>query len=297
MNERRPIFVNGFIGLILILAVASLGVLLFINGASNIDAQLPGYLGSPVADLIVGALIVSIAVAAFSGMVIVQPNQSRSIILFGRYMGTIRKSGWWWTVPLTNKPNVSLRVRNFNSDRLKVNDIRGNPIEIGAVVVWRVVDAAKALFEVEKYEEFVTIQSETALRHIASLYPYDSPDDETPSLRGETDAISRGLATELQSRLAVAGVEVVDTRLTHLAYAPEIAGAMLQRQQAEAVVAARAKIVEGAVGMVQMAIEQLQLADVIDLDDERRATMINNLMVAIVSERSAQPVLNAGTLY
>ncbi|MFS8640137.1 MAG: SPFH domain-containing protein, partial [Symbiobacteriaceae bacterium] len=255
-------------------------------------------LGHAVVDIIVSVLVYVTAMILASGFVVVQPNLSRSIIFFGRYLGTLRESGWWWTVPLTSKPAVSLRVRNFDSDRLKVNDYRGNPIEIAAVVVWRVVDPAKALFEVDHYEEFVKIQSETALRHIASQYPYDTfEDDNAPSLRGNTDEVSADLAKELQERLAVAGVEVIDARLTHLAYAPEIAHAMLQRQQAEAVVAARKKIVEGAVGMVEMAIAELQRQGVIELDDERRANMINNLMVAIVSERSAQPVINAGTLY
>ncbi|HEX6989491.1 MAG TPA: SPFH domain-containing protein [Bacillota bacterium] len=251
-----------------------------------------------VVDIILALVVLLGALILSSGLVIVQPNVSRSLILFGRYAGTLRTAGWWLTTPLTAKPAVSLRVRNFDSQTLKVNDLRGNPIEIGAVVVWRVIDAARALFEVDAYEDFVKIQSETAVRHIASQYPYDSFDDERePSLRGNTDNVSADLAAELQERLGVAGVEVLEARLTHLAYAPEVANAMLQRQQAEAVVAARAKIVEGAVGMVQMAVQELQRTQVIDLDDERKATMINNLMVAIVSERAAQPVINAGTLY
>ena len=298
MMERRARAVPGIVGLLVVLVAAVVGTYLFIRGAQAAEGDALPLLAHPAVDLIVGGLAWVAAVVLASGLVVVQPNLSRSVILFGRYLGTLRDSGWWFTVPLTSKPAVSLRVRNFDSDRLKVNDLRGNPIEIAAVVVWRVVDAAKALFEVDAYEAFVKIQSETALRHIASQYPYDTfEDDHAPSLRGNTDNVSADLAAELGQRLAVAGVEVIDARLTHLAYAPEIASAMLQRQQAEAVVAARAKIVEGAVGMVQMAIEELQKNGVIELDDERRAAMINNLMVAIVSERAAQPVLNAGTLY
>ena len=298
MQETRVRALPGVLGLLVVLFLSAGGVYLFIRGAMATTGDAAPLLGHAAADMVLGGLGSLLAVILATGLVVVPPNLSRSVIFFGRYLGTLRDSGWWWTVPLTSKPAVSLRVRNFDSDRLKVNDLRGNPIEIAAVVVWRVVDAAKALFEVDHYEDFVKIQSETALRHIASQYPYDTFEDHNaPSLRGNTDDVSADLAKELQERLAVAGVEVLDARLTHLAYAPEIAHAMLQRQQAEAVVAARAKIVEGAVGMVQMALEELQRHGVIELDDERRATMINNLMVAIVSERAAQPVLNAGTLY
>lgn len=297
MREVRARVVPGILGFLLVLLLAVGGGVLFVRGimATTGDA---GALTVPAVDIILGVTAMVGSIILASGLVIVEPNVSRSLIFFGRYVGTLREAGWWLTLPLTNKPAVSLRVRNFESGTLKVNDLRGNPVEIGAVVVWRVVDAARALFEVDAYEEFVTTQSETAVRHIASRYPYDSFDDERePSLRGNTDSVSADLAAELQERLAVAGVEVLEARLTHLAYAPEVASAMLQRQQAEAVVAARAKIVEGAVGMVQMAVQELQSHQVIDLDDERKAAMINNLMVAIVSERAAQPVINAGSLY
>lgn len=298
MKERRAASLPGVLGFLVFLLLAAASLYVFVRGIRAVTVGDPPLLGNGAVDVVAGVSGFVVALLVTTGLVVVQPNVSRSVVFFGRYLGTLRESGWWWTVPLASTPAVSLRVRNFDGQRLKVNDLKGNPVEIAAVVVWRVVDPAKALFEVDAYEEFVRIQSETALRHIASQYPYDTFEDEhAASLRGNTDDISRSLARELQERLAVAGVQVLDARLTHLAYAPEIAHAMLQRQQAEAVVAARKKIVEGAVGMVEMALEELQRHGVIELDDERRATMINNLMVAIVSERAAQPVLNAGTLY
>jgi len=227
----------------------------------------------------------------------VQPNQSRVITFFGSYFGSVRDNGIWLTVPLSTGKKISLRVRNFNSAKLKVNDVEGNPIEIAAVVVFKVVDSAKALFDVENYEQFVEIQSETALRHVATKYPYDRFEEEGYSLRGNAEEVAAELARELQTRLALAGVEVMEARLTHLAYATEIASAMLQRQQASAIVSARQKIVEGAVGMAQMAIAKLQQEGVVELDEERKVAMINNLMVAIVSDRAAQPVINTGSLY
>lgn len=298
MKELRARALPGIVGVLLALALEALAVYLFVRGATALDEGGPPLLGHGGVDLVVSFVLLAAGTVVATGLVIVQPNYSRSVIFLGRYLGTLREAGWWWTVPLTSKPAVSLRVRNFESEKLKVNDLRGNPIQIAAVVVWRVIDAARALFEVDQYEEFVKIQSETALRHIASQYPYDHFEDEsTPSLRENTDRVSQALAQELQERLAVAGVEVLDARLTHLAYSPEIAHAMLQRQQAEAVVAARAKIVEGAVGMVEMALRELQRSGLVDLDDERRAAMVNNLMVAIVGERAVQPVMNAGTIY
>ena len=231
-----------------------------------------------------------------SSIMVVQPNEAKAITFFGSYIGSVRESGLWMTVPFTAKPKVSLRVSNFNSKMLKVNDIEGNPIEIAAVVVYKVVDSAKALFEVNDYEQFVEIQSETALRHVANKYPYDEFEEGGYSLRGNADQIAAELAGEIQARLKSAGVEVIEARLTHLAYATEIASAMLQRQQATAIIAARQKIVEGAVGMVQMALTKLE-NESITLDDERKAAMINNLMVAIVSDRAASPVINTGSLY
>ena len=244
-----------------------------------------------------GIIMFLIFLVLSAGLIIVQPNQAKAVTFFGKYMGTISKNGIWLTIPFSQRKKVSLRVRNFNSAKLKVNDVEGNPIEIAAVVVFKVLDSAKALFDVDNYEEFVEIQSETALRHVATKYPYDNFEEEGYSLRSNIEEVASELARELQSRLAVAGVEVMEARLTHLAYATEIASAMLQRQQASAIIAARQKIVEGAVGMAQMAIEKLLNEGTVNLDDERKVAMINNLMVAIVSEKSAQPVINAGSLY
>lgn len=244
-----------------------------------------------------GILMIVIFTLMVSSIMVVQPNEAKAITFFGSYIGSVKDSGLWMTVPFTGKPKVSLRVRNFNSKMLKVNDIEGNPIEIAAVVVFKVVDSARALFEVNDYEEFVEIQSETALRHVANKYPYDQFEEGGYSLRGNSDQVAGELAGEIQARLKSAGVEVIEARLTHLAYATEIASAMLQRQQATAIIAARQMIVEGAVGMVQMALEKLEKENIVELDDERKAVMINNLMVAIVSDRAATPVINTGTIY
>ena len=231
------------------------------------------------------------------GFFIVQPNQATNLTLFGRYVGTERRNGLYWTNPLTVRKSVSLRIRNFNSERLKVNDAAGSPIEIAAVIVWRVVDSARAVFDVEDYAEFVAIQSETALRHLASQYPYDEYDGAGMSLRGNADEVAEALGRELAARLGHAGVEVLEARLSHLAYSPEIAGAMLQRQQASAIIAARQQIVQGAVGMVQMALKELSEQDIVQLDEERKAQMVSNLLVVLTSERGTQPVVNAGSLY
>jgi regulator of protease activity HflC (stomatin/prohibitin superfamily) len=232
-----------------------------------------------------------------TGFFIVQPNQASVITLFGRYVGTERRNGFFWTNPLTSRKRLSLRIRNFNSERLKVNDAGGSPIEIAAVIVWRVVDTARASFDVENYEEFVHIQTETALRHLAAQYNYDDHQDNTFSLRGNPDEVAAALVTELDTRLQHAGVEVLEARLSHLAYAPEIAGAMLQRQQAGAILAARQIIVQGAVGMVEMALAQLSERNIVELDEERKAQMVSNLLVVLTSERGTQPVVNAGSLY
>ncbi|MBZ9750115.1 SPFH domain-containing protein [Deinococcus sp. HMF7620] len=231
------------------------------------------------------------------GFFIVQPNQATNLTLFGRYVGTERRNGLYWTNPLTVRRSVSLRIRNFNSERLKVNDAAGSPIEIAAVIVWRVVDTARAVFDVEDYAQFVAIQAETALRHLASQYPYDEYEDGRMSLRGNADEVAEALGQELATRLRHAGVEVLEARLSHLAYSPEIAGAMLQRQQASAIIAARAQIVQGAVGMVEMALKQLSDQDIVQLDEERKAQMVSNLLVVLTSERGTQPVVNAGSLY
>ena len=244
--------------------------------------------------LLVGAVVVAALLA--SGFFVVQPNEARAVVFFGRYVGSVRLAGFHWTSPLTVRRLVSLRVRNFSSDKLKVNDATGNPVEIAAVIVWRVVDTAKALFDVEDCAAFVGVQSETAIRALANRYPYDSQESEV-SLLGNPDELASDLRTELQARLDVAGVEVREARITHLAYAPEIAQAMLRRQQAQAIVTARQRIVEGAVGMVRMALEQIAEAGIVEFDEERKATMVNNLMVVLTSDQATQPIVNTGTLY
>ncbi|MEM9007735.1 MAG: SPFH domain-containing protein [Cyanobacteria bacterium P01_F01_bin.86] len=242
--------------------------------------------------------LVTLAIVLSSGFFVVQPNQAQVLILLGNYIGSIRQPGFYWTLPrIVEQRPISLRVRNFNSDHLKVNDAQGSPIEIGAVIVWRVIDSARAVFDVEDFREFVAIQSETAIRALANRYPYDIYEADLPSLRSQPDDMAETLKQEAQQRLEVAGVEVLDARLTHLAYAPEIAQAMLRRQQAVAVIAAKERIVDGAMGMVEMALNRLSEQRVVDLDEERKAAMVNNLLVAIVSEGATQPIINTGTLY
>jgi regulator of protease activity HflC (stomatin/prohibitin superfamily) len=257
--------------------------------------------GTPIGP--VGLRIVLIALgfpaAAFTlnGFFTVQPNQAEVLVLLGGYKGTVRTPGWWWTNPLVTKRKLSLRVRSLNGDKIKVNDKDGNPVEIAAVIMWRVHDSAQAMFDVDQYEQFVAVQSETAVRHLASQYPYDTHDESVTSLRGNMDEVAEALRKELTVRLDRAGVEVMESRLSHLAYGPEIAGAMLRRQQAGAVVAARMKIVDGAVGMVEMALERLAEKNTVVLDDERKAAMVSNLLVVLCGEQAANPVINAGTLY
>jgi regulator of protease activity HflC (stomatin/prohibitin superfamily) len=227
----------------------------------------------------------------------VNPNEGRVLQLFGAYQGTVRTPGLRWASPFYTKKHVSLRVRNFESGKLKVNDLDGNPVEIAAVVVWRVVDTAEAMFEVDNFEDYVKVQTESAIRNLATRYPYDTHDDEQVSLRGNTAAVAADLKHEIQDRLAKAGVEAIEARISHLAYAPEIAAIMLRRQQAAAIIAARTRIVEGAVGMVDMALERLAKSSHVQLDEERKAAMVSNLLVVLCSDREAQPVVNTGTLY
>jgi regulator of protease activity HflC (stomatin/prohibitin superfamily) len=245
--------------------------------------------------IILGILALVLGISLFSGLSIVLPNQSIVVTFFGKYIGVVRESGFFMTVPFTVRKRISLRIRNFNSNKLKVNDVTGNPIEIAAVVVFKVVDSAKAVFDVDNYEQFVEIQSETALRHVATKYPYDNYDDDSISLRGDVAVVSDELTKELQERLDLAGVQVLEARLTHLAYSTEIASAMLQRQQANAIIAARAMIVDGAVGMTQMAIERIEKEGLVKFDEDRKIDLVNNLMVAIVSDRGAQPIINTGS--
>jgi len=290
IRESKAWYINGFGMLFLQIAVNVLCVWVIIRAGIEQDVAWLGRFWYAIIVLVVASLL-------WSGFFVVQPNTARVIVFFGRYVGSVRQSGFWWTNPFTQKPLVSLRIHNFNSEKLKVNDALGNPIEIAAVVVWRVVDSAKALLDVENYQEFVATQSETAIRTLATRYPYDSHREGEESLRGNPDDIARELKNEVQARLEVAGVEVLEARISHLAYAPEIAQAMLRRQQAEAIIAARQRIVEGAVGMVEMALQQLSEHNVVELDEERKAAMVNNLLVALVSESEATPVINTGTLY
>lgn len=247
--------------------------------------------------LIVWILLTIIWGVCWNGFYTLQPNQAAVLVLFGKYVGTDHVAGFHWVNPLLTKLKVSLRARNLNMETIKVNDQRGNPVEIAAVVVWRVQDSAQATFDVDNYEHFVSVQSEAALRHLASAYPYDTDEEDRLSLRGSMDEISQYLSKELQDRVARAGVLIEEARLSHLAYAPEIAGAMLRRQQAEAIVAARTRIVDGAVGIVEMALEKLAEQKMINLDEERKAAMVNNLLVVLCGDREAQPVVHTGTLY
>jgi len=276
------------------LLVAALGWV-FISGANVARWSL-------LQILLMLSLLIVIALILPMGYFTLQPNEAKVLVLFGRYKGTIRNDGFHWTNPLQltqprNKYTVSQRIRNFEIEKLKVNDKRGNPIEIAAVVVWRVVDTAHALFDVDHYEHYVKIQSDAALRHLANCYPYDHGEEEEMTLRSGMDEVAQVLRAELQERLAKAGVQVDETRLTHLAYAPEIANAMLRRQQAEAIIAARRKIVHGAVSMVEMALEDLKSKHVVDLDEDRKAAMVSNLLVVLCGEAEATPVINTGTLY
>jgi regulator of protease activity HflC (stomatin/prohibitin superfamily) len=291
--EKKVWKANGFAALLV--AIVVMGASFWGLVATGASAESSG----PSAAFIASMAAFILACAALGGFFVVQPNQAKVFTFFGRYSGSMRDSGFGWTNPLVKRKSVSLKARNFGSQVLKVNDALGNPIEIGAIVVWRVTDSAKALFNIDDYESFVTVQSETALRVLAGRFPYDNGTDDHAklSLRANQDEIALELRKELHDRLDAAGVTIDEARLSHLAYAPEIAQAMLRRQQASAVIAARRLIVDGAVGMVKMALEDLESQGVVKLDNERRAAMVNNLLVALVSESEAQPVINTGTLY
>lgn len=292
VQERRAFAVNGFVALLVALVLLAVSLVSLARSTANALDHTP----SP-AVVSLAVLLICVGAIILSSIVIVQPGQSKVIQFFGRYVGTNRRTGLSMVVPLATRKKVSLRVNNFETNALKVNDASGNPVEIAAIVVWQVADTAKASFSVEDYHSFVRVQSEAALRHVATSHPYDDASGDGESLRGSTDIVSAELAQEVAARVAVAGVEIIEVRISHLAYAPEIAQAMLRRQQATAVVAARAKIVEGAVGMVEMALDKLEEEDVVALDDERKAAMVSNLLVVLCSEQNAAPVLNAGSLY
>ena len=287
IRERKYEAMPGLPMLLLFLVAAVLEIAGFLNWASQDLAWLA--LSAAVAFLLTLFLAV--------GLFVVNPNEGRVLQLFGDYVGTARTPGLRWANPFFTKKRISLRVRNFESARLKVNDNEGNPIEIAAVVVWQVVDTAEAVFQVDDYNNYVKVQSESALRNLATRYTYDAHDDATMSLRSHTAEVAEHLKTEIQERLARAGVEAIESRITHLAYAQEIAASMLQRQQAGAIIAARQRIVEGAVGMVEMALEMLSRRDIVTLDDERKAAMVSNLLVVLCGERAAQPIVNTGTIY
>jgi regulator of protease activity HflC (stomatin/prohibitin superfamily) len=286
-HEQPASAMSGWTCLVGVLVILALGLALVLVGASS----------QSVLSLVAGILVGFVGFVMIGGFFTLQPNEAAVFTLFGSYRGTARQNGFLWANPFFRKLKISLRARNLNGDKLKVNDKRGNPVEIAVVIVWRVQDTAQAVFDVDSYESFIRIQSESCVRHIASNYFYDDGEPNELTLRGGGVEVASALAKELQDRLARAGIGIEEARLTHLAYAPEIAQTMLRRQQAEAVIAARQKIVSGAVGMVEMALRELSEKGVVKLDEERKAAMVSNLLVVLCSESQAQPVLNAGTLY
>lgn len=287
LREKEIKGFSGWFMLILLLGLVIGAITMFVSSVQN---------ESPLG-IVTWVFIELILIVCFFGMTIVNPNEAKVVQLFGKYVGTLKVQGLRWVNPLTSRRRVSLRVRNFESNKLKVNDHDGNPIDIAAVVVWRVVETAEAVFQVNDYEHFVHVQSEAAVRNLATSYPYDAHVEGQISLRMSSGEIAHKLREEIQERLAQAGVEVIEARISHLAYASEIASAMLRRQQASAIIAARQKIVEGAVGMVEMALESLSAKNVVQLDEERKASMVSNLLVVLCGDREAQPVVNTGTLY
>jgi hypothetical protein len=279
IHERRAWAISGWLGVLVLAACI---------GACFLDyGSVRGLIAVPIV----------VAVLVSSSLMIVQPGNTKVVRFFGTYVGTIRRPGLWWTVPLADRRSLSIRVRNFETNRLKVNDADGNPVEIAAIVVWQVADTAQAVYAVDDYVNFVQVQAESALRHVATTRPYDDPAGDATSLRGSTDVVAGELAQEMADRVAIAGVEIIEVRISHLAYASEIAQAMLRRQQANAVVAARSRIVEGAVGMVDLALSRLDEGGIVQLDDERKAAMVSNLMVVLCGDQPASPIVNTGTLY
>jgi regulator of protease activity HflC (stomatin/prohibitin superfamily) len=278
--EKTVVSISGWIMLVVVLAMLA-------GGIYALFAEM----------FITGAVVLLSFLVVSSGFFTVQPNNAKVLVLFGKYVGTVVTDGFFWANPFYSKTHISLRLRNFNSEVLKVNDQRGNPVEIGIIVVWKVVNTAQAVFDVDDYANFVKIQSEAAVRHLASVYPYDQGEDDEVTLRGGSDQVSEALMVEIQDRLKKAGVHIEEARLSHLAYAPEIASAMLRRQQAEAIIAARRKIVQGAVSMVEMALTELSHLDIVTFDEERKAAMVSNLLIVLCGETEAQPVINTGTLH
>jgi hypothetical protein len=279
ITQRPALAANGWFGMLVLAVCVGIAILLANAGT--------GWIWLPI--------VVFVLVA--TSLVVVPPGHTSVIQFFGTYVGTVRRPGFWWVLPLTVRRRVSVRVRNFETNRLKVNDSDGNPVEIAAIVVWQVADTARSTYAVDSYENFVSVQAEAALRHVANTHPYDDAESSETSLRGATDVVAGELAAEVAERVSIAGVEIVEVRISHLAYAQEIAQAMLRRQQANAVVAARSRIVEGAVGMVELALARLAEHEVVDLDEERKASMVSNLMVVLCGDQPPSPVVNAGSLY
>jgi regulator of protease activity HflC (stomatin/prohibitin superfamily) len=280
IHEREAWAINGWLGVLLVV-IAIAGCVLLAHSSIKALITVP----------------ILVAVVVLGSLVIVQPGHTKVVRFFGSYVGTLRRTGLWWILPLSDRKSVSIRVRNFETSHLKVNDADGNPVEIASIVVWQVADTSRALYAVDDYLNFVRVQAESALRHVATTHPYDDPTDTGVSLRGSTDVVAGELAVEMAQRVVIAGIEIVEVRISHLAYAPEIAQAMLRRQQASAVVAARSRIVDGAVGMVEMALDRLSERGIVDLDEERKAAMVSNLMVVLCGDQPASPVVNTGTLY
>jgi regulator of protease activity HflC (stomatin/prohibitin superfamily) len=280
IHERPAWSISGWLGVLVVAACITAAILL---AQSSVPAV-------AIAPALAAALIAT-------SLVIVQPGHTKVVRFFGSYVGTVRRTGLWWIVPLADRRNLSIRVRNFETNHLKVNDADGNPVEIASIVVWQVADTSRAIYAVDDYVNFVQVQAESALRHVATTHPYDDPTDAGTSLRGSTDVVAAELAQEVAQRVAIAGVEIVEVRISHLAYASEIAQAMLRRQQANAVVAARSRIVEGAVGMVELALTRLNERDIVELDEERKAAMVSNLMVVLCGDQPASPIVNTGSLY
>ena len=280
ISERPAWSITGWAGVVIVLICVGICIPLA-------SSSVPGLMAIPI---VAGVVIAT-------SLVIVQPGHTKVIRFFGNYVGTIRRPGLWWIVPLADRRNLSVRVRNFETNHLKVNDADGNPVEIAAIVVWQVDDTAQAVYAVDDYRDFVQVQAEAALRHVATTLPYDDPSGQGLSLRGSTDSVAGQLAQEMAERMVIAGVQIVEVRISHLAYASEIAQAMLRRQQANAVVAARSQIVEGAVGMVDMALARLAERGIVELDEERKAAMVSNLMVVLCGDQPASPIVNTGSLY
>jgi len=280
IQERPAWAISGWFGVLVIAACIAAAILL---GQSSV----PGLTAVPI---VIGSVV-------FSSLIIVQPGHTKVVRFFGSYAGTVRRTGLWWIVPLADRKGLSIRVRNFETNHLKVNDADGNPVEIAAIVVWQVADTSRAVYAVDDYVNFVHVQAESALRHVATTHPYDDPGGDGMSLRGSVDVVAGELAQEVAQRVTIAGVEIVEVRISHLAYSPEIAQAMLRRQQANAVVAARSTIVDGSVGMVEMALAKLEEHGIVELDEERKAAMVSNLLVVLCADQPASPIVNAGTLY